>query len=511
MLPRSRSSRPAPAPSNLEAFRGDLRTSASLHPLETALMVLVGTLLVFTPWALGTMQVWSQFVSLGLATLAFGAALINRAYRGELAPNGDFRLIMWPKLIRFPLFWLGLLFLGYITVQALNPAWVYVREGNRWWLQRIPEIPWLPAGMDTPFADMNAWRELLVYGTAWLLVCALWVGVTRRVTIQRLLTVVAINGVLLALVGILQKVTHAKYIFWGLKSSTPAGYFFSSIVSKNHAGAYLNLVLMLCTGLLYWHFSRAERRMDRSSPAPMFAFASVVLGISVLLTGSRASTLLMMVFTLLAFIAFIVRCTVTRSEGRSPWVVTLLCAIFALFIGLGSYFLNTEKAFDRIGKLVEDGKTDSSVSSRLLAREATWKMAQDNLITGWGAGSFRHYFPVYQQHYPEIYKTKWRHREMTMRWEFAHNDYVQFLAEMGLLGVGLLLAILTCALRHLLKQSIFTRPHLLFILLALLVTVAHAWVDFPFHNPAILFLWCISAALAARWAELEARNAPRTG
>jgi O-antigen ligase len=512
MRPHSRSSRP-PEPSALQAFRGDLRTSAKLHPLETTLMVVVGALLCFTPWALGSMTVWSQFVSLGLGVLAFTVALINRHYRGELAPNGDFKLIIWPKLIHFPLFWLGLLFLGYILIQALNPAWVYVSDGKAWWLQRIPNIAWLPAGMDTPFKDSNAWRELMIYGTAWLLVCALWVGVTRRVTIQGLLTTVAVNGAVLAIIGILQKVTHAQYILWGLKDVTPAGYFFSTIIYKNHAGAYFNLVLMLTTALLYWHFSRAERRMERSSPAPVFAFCTVLLGLSVLLTNSRAATILMMLFTLLAFIGFIIRCTITRSEGRSPWAITLLCAVFALFIGLGSYFLNTDRAFDeainRFNNLMEKGAADSSVASRNLARKATLEMAEDNLITGWGAGSFRHYFPVYQRHYPEIYSFKHGKSERIFRWEFAHNDYVQFLAEMGLIGVGLLLAILACTLRHLLKQRVFLRPHLVFILMALLVTAAHAWVDFQFHNPAILFLWCASAALAARWAELEARNAPR--
>jgi hypothetical protein len=47
----------------------------------------------------------------------------------------------------------------------------------------------------------------------------------------------------------------------------------------------------------------------------------------------------------------------------------------------------------------------------------------------------------------------------------------------------------------------------MFVLLALVITALHAWVDFQFHNPAILILWCASAALVGRWAELEARMA----
>ena len=451
------------------------------------------------------MHVWSQFVSLGLAALAFAVAITNRHYRDDLAPQGDFKLIMWPKLLKFPLFWLGLLLLGYILTQALNPAWAYVNDGKFWWLEPLDHVAWLPAGMVTPSDDMNPWRVLVIYGAAWLLTCALWIGVTRRTTVQRLFTVIVANGVLLALIGILQRVTHAQYILWGLKDANTAGGFFATIIYKNHAGAYLNLLLMLSVGLLYWHFSRAERRLERASPAPVFAFGAVVLGLGVLLSFSRAGTILMLAFMLIAFIGFVIRSTLTAGESQSPWVTTLLCLGFCLFIGMGAYFLNTDQAIGRLGKLIQDGKTDSSVSSRTLARAATWQMAQDRIMTGWGAGSFRHYFPVYQRHYPEIYNIP-GNPQVKMRWEFAHNDYVQLIAELGLIGAAIVLAMLGAGVRHLIRHQAYLRPHLLFMILALAITTAHAWVDFQFHNPAILLLWCASAALIGRWAEFENRR-----
>jgi O-antigen ligase len=489
----------------LQSFRGEARVSADLHPLETTLLVIAGSLLCFNPWALGTMQPWSQLVSLTLAVLAFAVAIINRRYTGELAPRGDFRLVMWPKLIRFPIFWLGLLLLGYILTQALNPSWVYMTDGKYRWLESAVHISWLPTSIDAPFAEMNAWRVLVIYATAWLLACALWVGVTRRVTVQWLLTAIAVNGGLLAIIGILQRVTEAKHVLWVLEKVNPPGGFFATIIYKNHAGAYLNLILMLCVALLYWHFTRAERRLERASPAPVFAFVAVVVGLGVFLTNSRGATLLLMLFTLIAFIGFIVRCTLYRGEGRSPWTIVVLCAIFALFIGLGSYFLNTGQALDRVGKLIDDGRADNSVMTRNLAREATLDMARDKLATGWGAGSYRHYFPFYQRNYPEIYEVPWN-KAFKFRWEYAHNDYVQLLAELGLIGAAIILAMLACSAYHLARLRIWQRPHLMFILLALVITTMHAWIDFQFQNPAILILWCASAALVGRWAELENRR-----
>lgn len=497
---------PAPASSVLQSFRGEVRVSASLHPLETALLAIVGTLLCFMPWALGTMHVWSQFVGLGLAAAAFAVALVNRRYEGDLAPQGDFRLIMWIKLVRFPFFWVGLAFMGYVVVQGLNPSWIWKTDGVRRWLESADHISWLPTSIDAPYSDMNAWRTLVIGATAWLVVCALWTGVTRRVTIQRLLAVAAINGALFAIVGILQKVTGATHILWGAVEANNTGNFFSTIIYKNHAGAYLNLVLMLCVAMLYWHFTRAERRMDRSSPAPLYAFLAVILGLGVLLTQSRAATILLLVFTVVAFTGFIIRSTLYRGEGRSPWAIVVLCVIFALFVGLGSYFLNAGQAFGRLGKLIQDGRADSSVFTRTLARKATLEMAGDRPVTGWGAGSFRHYFPVYQRAYPEIRDVAWN-PELKLRWSYAHNDYVQLLAEFGFIGAAFLLTLLAGGVRHLVRHRVWERPHIMFVLFALAVTAAHAWVDFPSHNPAILVLWWSSAALACRWAELEAKNA----
>lgn len=149
---------------HLEHFRSD-RRRLPLHPREKALLALVALHLCFLPWALGTMHVWSQLTSLGLGAAGMVLALIPRTYSGDYAlpmshqVSGLFasvsqsenrgqtpgwqlsrhaggatdpglaaasnrepatassqasgqattmRLTMWPRLLRFPLFWIGL-------------------------------------------------------------------------------------------------------------------------------------------------------------------------------------------------------------------------------------------------------------------------------------------------------------------------------------------------------------------------------------------------------------------
>lgn len=488
----------------LQAFRGEARVTANLHPLEKTLLVIVCAHVGFTVWTLGGVYNWSQFISLGLAVAGLVVALMNRAYSEEEGGMGAFKLIMWPKLVRFPVFWIGLALLGYITVQALNPSWIYAVNGGSWWLVPVDFITWLPTSVLAPFETMNAWHALMLYATPWLVMCSVWVGFTRRTSVQHFFTFAVANGAVLALIGILQRVTGSYKVLWCIQPKT--GPVFSTILYKNHAGAYFNLVFMLCIALLYRHFARGERRLERANPAPVFAFLAILIGMGVLLTVSRAATLLLLGFVLVSFIGFIVRCAVTRGEGRSPLAVGLLSCGFALFIGLGAYFLNIDRSFSRLGNLIENGSADTSVSSRLIVRKAAWDMAEDRLVTGWGAGSFRYAFPPYQKRYPEITVVP-DSPGVTYFWKHSHNDYVELLDELGLTGVGILLAGLACGVYNLWSHYVIMRPHLLFIVLALAATLAHAFVDFPAQHPATLLLWCVSAALLCRWAELENQRA----
>ena len=155
--------------------------------------------------------------------------------------------------------------------------------------------------------------------------------------------------------------------------------------------------------------------------------------------------------------------------------------------------------------MIQQGSDADSVRGRLIAEEAAWDMAKGNLVTGWGAGGFRHMFPMYQQNYPEIYYSHGNPNDH-LYWEYAHNDYIQLLDELGLIGACLCLAMAVCGLICLIKNGFYQSLHLLFVVLALMVTLAHSWVDFIFHNPAVLLLWCASAAVVCRWSELENRR-----
>lgn len=181
-------------------------------------------------------------------------------------------------------------------------------------------------------------------------------------------------------------------------------------------------------------------------------------------------------------------------------MLTLVCtgAVLAFVVGAG-VFLDVRKAIDSALDVL-DKRDSREVLIRVTAREATWEMFEAKPWMGWGAGSFRHVFPIFQQHHPLIYKRG----RFTMYWDHAHNDHVQLLAEKGIFGAACAaLALLWLGWRFL-RDRIWRNPgHLLFAL-GLGVPLAHAWVDFPLSNASILTCFVVLATVLARWVQINA-------
>jgi len=516
---------PGVPPKNLiEQFRANT-TRSKLHPAEKLLLGVVAGHLVFLPWALGTMHVWSQVTSFCLGLLGFGIALRPRPNfsRGDgfdelttgspsqdrrrprgTPPTRDAQTDRWQRpvrnLILFPLFWLGLAFLIYVLLQALNPAWEYCLAGGYWWLQKIDHIHWLPTGMRAPFAISNPWRNLMIYTDAWLLVNTLWIGFTRRRSLQILFTVLGCNAFALAVFGLVQKALHLELIFGFWKP--PAGYFVSSFIYKNHAGAYFNLLLCLTIGLFFWYSYRSQRRLEKSSPGSVFVFFALAITVIIFFSGSRTATLLMGITMLSVVGYYFWRKRQDKTDLMDNLSIWFPLGCVLIFILVAIYSLDTGTIIDHLYQAAESAEV-SGTGIRRVASRATLDMAEDNLVCGWGAGCYRYYFPVYQVRYPELARDNGRGRRLY--WEHAHNDYVETLAEVGLVGVSLLALLLGGSAWLMIRARVWENPLALFATLGLVITAVHSAVDFNFQNPAILLTWCALVPAIILWAERDKR------
>ena len=129
-------------------------------------------------------------------------------------------------------------------------------------------------------------------------------------------------------------------------------------------------------------------------------------------------------------------------------------------------------------------------------------MAQEELTFGWGAGSWRYIFPMYQKSYPSIFYGHYNKRKGWVGRKFykeAHNDVVQYFFELGIVGSSMLLLCFFYWIYSLLFRSGENFWSALILLLGLLVAFTHAFVEFIFQSPAYWLalngLLCLSVKL----------------
>jgi O-antigen ligase len=443
----------------------------------------------FLPWALGGMHPWAQVTTAFISVVGLSLALAPRGARVHSDSAST-------RLFRFPIFWAGLAVLTYVAIQALNPSWRFVTDAKSWWLVATDHNPFLPSGVDAPFARSNPWRAMVIFGSPWLLACSVWVGFLRRQSYRLLFGAIVLGGALLAFLGLLQQMTGADRIFWAYRAPNEA-QFMASFIYRNHAGAYFNLLLALAAGMAAWHWRRVERNLEGMGATVAFGFAAALIGIAVIFSASRMSIVLLIAFTLVAALAQALRpVSDTGGRPRRRWIVFAIAATCILGIGLVSFAANDVWA--RFATLVAN--PTATLQYRTLARKAAGEMFHDRWVFGWGAGCFRYGFPLYAQRYPEIYYTGLAGRKY---WEHAHDDLLEFPLELGAVGMIPVVAGLGFAAWRLFRARFWRNPVSLCAAAACVLTMVHAWVDFVFQSPAIVATWAVLLVGAIRWSELE--------
>jgi O-antigen ligase len=477
----------------------------SIAPREWAVVFVGGLTLAFTAWGLAGVQLWSLHTLLGggLLTCLLAIVPMPQSWNGSDGEHGNAQNVK--RLLKFPVFWLGLAFMLYISIQGLNPAWEQLRDERGWWVEEVEAISWLPTSVDASYKPMDAFRMLSSFAATFTLVWGLWVGVRRRSSAVLLLWTLVISGVGMAIVAILQKFSGADAVLWTVKSSNPN--FWGTFFYRNEGVAYLNLIIFACGVLYFYHFNRVERRGLSGGPHLLLFVFVAVLYTSIGLALSRGGILFGGVMTACFFIAAAGRWLFSTSVRNSM----LLTLLIACLMGGGGYtmfqYVDIEDIEKRFGDIEETIAT-ADADSRAITTKVTWKMAQEELWLGWGAGSWRYIFPMYQKSYPEIYYQRYHPRKGWIGrrvYHYAHNDIVQFLCEYGIVGCSFILLMFGYWGWCLLFRASGNALSAVMLLIGMSMAFGHAFVDFIFQSPvywlAFNGLLCVSVKLLSLHSE----------
>jgi tetratricopeptide (TPR) repeat protein len=310
-----------------------------------------------------------------------------------------------------------------------------------------------------------------------------------------ILTMLAV-GVALALLGLAQRAWWNGKLLWFYEPSDWGGArrggaprISGPFVDPDHFADYLAMLLpaALVTALFPPWFIRREHRSNVRLAA---ALASMTIAIALLLSLSRAGWAAALAGSGAALGLALVR--VSRPDGQARrWSFAIVITGCVAAVALLLFASGPLGRLDVDSRLGATFGANGDASHRLAVWRDTLGMIHDFAPFGVGLGGWPELFPHYQ-------RAPW----LPFFFRQAENDYLQLLAETGLIGGALALwlgATLAGALRRG-AATVAAREWPLIAGLAggLVAVLVHEAFDFSLHTPANAFLCAIVLALAMR-------------
>jgi O-antigen ligase len=407
---------------------------------------MVIALLCLTIIAWGAKRPWSMCLFSAIAIILWSWRLLLESALGCIRSY-----FSWIYIPAFSL-------LALIVLQRLNPQTVL-----------LPNVGFLPYTIETHSTDLQL---ILAFGYAALGLSVIHGFSTRKQLVRFIVCLIGL-GVLESLYGIVQHLTKFTTV-WDLPILSGSAH--GTLTNRNHYALLLNLSISLGVGFLFKKsvdFFQDQRfrlrllpRMPDSAQLAWIIVWLALIGLGVLMSLSRTG-----IFAMFASVA--VMMMAARSTQRSSLAPILVLAIACAIVGLGVY-TGIDGILARYASMVEPGYLEQD---RIPIWRDTWKMIGNHPWFGQGAGSFQWAFPAYETMEPDRPAV------------FAHNDYLQMLAECGVVGLGLAVWLLISgwrtAMRNLKALDPLVRGIGMTTLGALTATAIQEITDYSLFTPGI--------------------------
>jgi O-antigen ligase len=281
---------------------------------------------------------------------------------------------------------------------------------------------------------------------------------------------VMVFGFLVAIFGILQHLTFNGELYW-FREMRYGGIPFGPYVNRNHFAGLMELVIPVALVPLVTGKVRRERWFL------VGLFAMVPMG-ALFLSASRGGIVSFGV-ELAALVLLMVLQRRASKHALAGGMVVLVAVLMVSWLGV-------KQVLERFSSLQT---LEVSVGKRASMRGDTWRIFLDHPWTGTGLGTLRSVYPRYET----LYDGKIVNH--------AHNDYLEALAETGLLG-GLCCAWFLGVLFLESQRRLGASSHSFAAALHLSGVVGctgflvHSLVDFNLHIPVNALLFFLMANLA---------------
>ena len=307
-------------------------------------------------------------------------------------------------------------------------------------------------------------------------------SVKRRSQLKSMVRAILYVGIALCLYGLFEKLSGHNHILWWRHLYKVHGFrVFGTFINPNHFAFFLNMMLMLFFGQLYY-LMRSKRRHKVSRSKPLFrsfldneadiqrlvflAFCFGVMLLTLIMTGSRAAIFSLALSMSVMLILLYVK---TRKKG----LFLIIGSLFVIVLICGQR-MDVERVIGRFGDLSEENILEQG---RMVHNRAVLPIIKEYLLLGTGLGTFEYVYPRYQPAYPPGYR-----REL-------HNDWLQLMVETGIVGflivfIGFILLMKSFVALWWKRKDPFAVGLGIGCIGAILTSAIHSLFDFSLHIPA---------------------------
>jgi O-antigen ligase len=445
-------------------------------------------LVVATPWLFGTTEDWSvRLMNIGSyvagAIFALAAVLSRFAKREEPFARSRrehiFSFIFLALNLSMLAFCAIALWNARATFSVFDQSFNYREDYNRS----------LPTTYDADLTRDTLMSLLACCVVFWSVRSWLFNGmrhhtegddsVLRNKRFHLLAWVISLNGMAVAIQGILQRLSKSSELLWMRQAWWPdAAACFGPFSYRGNAAEYLNLVWPVAVGW-WWVLSRERRRRQGSSrlftdgPELLLIPAMVVMVAACIISLSRGGAIITAGSLISIGTLFLIQ---KGTSLRARIGVVVFVALVSATVWLLGWNL-------LLKRFRSDGL--SNLSGREEIYRNAKQMALDYPTFGTGPGTFRSVYHLYRQETKEVWHG------------FLHDDWMETRVTFGRVGLALVIA-------HLLWLAIWCslagRPRVFYafglcIGASLAGALVHAKFDFPFQTYSILFTFVVIAAI----------------
>ncbi len=295
----------------------------------------------------------------------------------------------------------------------------------------------------------------------------------RGAQARSLALIFSVYGAALAGFALLQGISPNGKLYW-IRQPRMGGWIYGPYVNHNH---YAGLMEMLVPIPLVVSLTRLAPPKVRAVAA---GSAAVMVG-TIFLSGSRGG-MLAIVAELVLLAALLVK---QKSGLRTAIGIGVFLGIIAgLLIWIGGSELSQRIA------TAGPGHSELSNDIRSYINRDGFRMFLKKPVLGWGLGSFPIVYPQFRTFYTNFFVNE------------AHNDYLQLLVEMGLLGFATMIWFVVTVYARAIKKIGHWPTELsgavtLACMLGLSGILVHSAVDFNLQIPANAALFYVLCTLAA--------------